>query len=691
MISCQTQTGRRPTARHVVLVTIDTLRADRLGCYGNPNVATPHLDRLAKEGALALDATVHAPLTRPSHISMFTGLYPPEHGVRDNVAPSLADDWTTLAEVLQGAGFRTGAFVSAIVLESQSGLHQGFETYSDQFDVGEENGDVRFLNTIQKRGDETTAEAVDWLRSHHTEGRAFLWLHLYDPHDPYQPPEPYATRYSGRPYDGEVAWSDELVGRLDTALEEAGIRDDTLLLVTSDHGEALGEHGETGHGYFVYETTLRVPLIFRGPGIIPGLRLEVTARSVDLFPTILDLLGLAPPQGLTLSGRSLAEAIRGGDSPPQEMTYAESLMPLLRYGWSELQVARKGNWKYIRAPKAELYDLENDPDEQENLVRREAKEADALRSSLQGFLEEKERTETPAAAAAEIPPGLAEKLGALGYLGSGSESSKSAAERADPKDKLEEFRIVHGLMREGLTLLQEKDYRESIKRFQALLDRGDDSFEVHYYLGRALVRLRRFGEALPHFESAAERDPGNGLASLELAECRLELNDREGALAALRAGQKASPRNPGLYRREGEILLRAGRRQEAARAFENVLDLAPQDALLRVRLGEIYRDLGETDTAIRFLLEAVALDPKPASYWNSLGMVLGGAGNMEEAEGAFREAIRRDGSDPQYAYNLGFALLRLGRAEEAEGYFRKTLELEPGFEAASERLAELKP
>jgi arylsulfatase A-like enzyme len=328
VISCQT--GPKPTARHVVLVTIDTLRADRLGCYGNPNVATPHLDRLAEEGALALDATVHAPLTRPSHTSMFTGLYPPEHGIRDNVSPSLPEDSVTLAEVLQGVGFHTAAFVSSIVLESQSGLHQGFETYSDQFDVGEESSDVRFLNTIQKRGDETIAEALDWLGSHHAEGRVFLWLHLYDPHDPYQPPEPYATRYAGRPYDGEVAWSDELVGRLDTALTEAGIRDDTLLVVTSDHGEALGEHGETGHGYFVYETTLRVPLIFRGPGIVPGLRLEVTARSVDLFPTILDLLGLAQPEGLHVSGRSLAEAIRGDDAPPQEVSYAESLMPFLR-------------------------------------------------------------------------------------------------------------------------------------------------------------------------------------------------------------------------------------------------------------------------------------------------------------------------------------------------------------------------
>jgi choline-sulfatase len=311
---------KAPTARHVLVVTIDTLRADRVGVYGNTTVATPNLDRLAREGAMALHASAPAPLTRPSHVSLFTGLYPAEHGIRDNVSPPLGKSVPVLAEILQQRGFRTGAFVSSIVLSKQSGLGRGFAHYSDQFEVGED--DARFLNTIQKRGDATVAEAVAWLGEPGPE-RRFGWVHLYDPHDPYEPPEPYASRYADRPYDGEVAWSDELVGRLDTALGAAGLRDDTLLLVTADHGEGLNEHNEAVHGFFVYETTLRIPFIVRGRGVTPGTRLGVVARTVDVMPTLLELLGLldATP---AVSGRSLAGAL-GGASLDDEPTFAHSL------------------------------------------------------------------------------------------------------------------------------------------------------------------------------------------------------------------------------------------------------------------------------------------------------------------------------------------------------------------------------
>ena len=227
---------------------------------------TPNIDRLAREG----DGPAHhghVPLTRPSHVSLFTGLYPPEHGIRDNVSPSLPARVPVLAEILQQQGFRTGAFVSSIVLSRQSGLARGFGHYADAFDVGAD--DARFLNTIQKRGDATVAEAAAWLAEGAGE-RQFAWIHLYDPHDPYEPPEPFATAYAGRPYDGEVAWSDELVGRIEAALTRAGLRDDTLLLVTSDHGEGLEEHRESVHGFFVYETTLAVPFVVHGPGVTPG-------------------------------------------------------------------------------------------------------------------------------------------------------------------------------------------------------------------------------------------------------------------------------------------------------------------------------------------------------------------------------------------------------------------------------------
>ena len=377
-IGCARGTEPQTPARNLLLVTIDTLRADRIGAYGSRDVATPHLDAMAREGALFPEAAVSVPLTRPSHASILTGLDPADHGLRDNVSPSLDAAIPTLATILKGAGFETAGFVSAVVLSSQSGLNRGFDHYSDRFDLGKD--DARFLNSIQKRGDEPTAEAIAWLDARRG-GRFFAWLHLYDPHDPYEPPEPYARQYADRPYDGEVAWSDDLVGRLLAALDRTGRRDDTLVVVTSDHGEGLGEHGENVHGYFVYQSTLRVPLIFRGPGVRPGVRPNVTARSVDICPTVLDLLAVPARSAMPLAGRTLQPVLQG-NSLSEQPSYAESLLPLLHYGWSDLRSIREGRWKYIQAPRAELYDLASDPGERENRAGAEPARAEALRKAL---------------------------------------------------------------------------------------------------------------------------------------------------------------------------------------------------------------------------------------------------------------------------------------------------------------------
>jgi arylsulfatase A-like enzyme/Flp pilus assembly protein TadD len=665
-------------ARHLVLVTIDTLRADRLGCYGSRDVATPHLDRLAREGAMALHSTVHVPLTRPSHVSIFTGLYPAEHGIRDNVSPSLRAEVPTLASVLKGAGFQTAGFVSSIVVSAQSGLGRGFDLYSDRFDMG--GDDARFLNSLQKPGDLTLSEAVKWLETP-ADGRRFAWIHLYDPHDPYEPPEPYASRYAGRPYDGEVAWSDDLVGRLDAALERRGLRGETLLVVTSDHGEGLGEHGESVHGFFVYETTLRVPLLARGPGIAPGGRLTATTRSVDLFPTLLDLLGVAVPAGLHVSGRSLAPALRGGPALSEEPAYAESLLPLLHYGWSDLRAVRDGRWKYIQAPRPELYDLQADPGERRDLAAAEPARAEALRAGLARRLEA-ERASAPATGDAGVPADLLEKLGALGYLGAGAPRSAPGTAAADPKDKIVEYKVLNRLIRESLVALRQKDYGASIQGFRALLARGVESFEVHYYLGRALSASGQPREALPHFEAALVRLPGFSAAYLEMAQCRIALGDAPGAIEALRRGQAVAPRDPRLHEREAQVWKRGRRHAEAIAAYRAAIALAPKDAVLRVQLGEVLRDAGTLDEAARSLREAVDLDPAPASYWNALGMVLGAAGRLAEAEGAFREALGRDAANAQYAYNAGLAIERQGRVAEARSLYEEALRRDPSFAPA---------
>jgi len=674
-----------PTARHVVLITIDTLRADRLGSYGNKDVATPNMDRLAKEGAMAPDATVHAPLTRPSHVSLFTGLLPSQHGIRDNVSPAVDDEIPVLAEVLKTAGFTTAAFVSSVVLEAQSGLDRGFDLYSDQFE-GADGDDSRFLNVLQKTGDIIIDEAITWLESNRGNERLFAWIHLYDPHEPYEPPEPYASEYADRLYDGEVAWSDELIGRLDTALEDLGLRDDTLLIVTSDHGEGLGDHGETLHGFFVYQSTLAVPLLFRGPGVVPGTRLAVTARTIDLFPTILDLVGTSLPAGIQLSGRSLAGALWGREGLSEETSYAETLIPLLHFGWSDLRSLREGRWKYIEAPRPELYDLEQDPMETRNVVKSEPSRAKALRSELALLLDVDVATSGSAPGPGEVPLDLLEKLGALGYIGGEASTTESAG--ADPKDKIEEFRLANTLLRDGLTLFRENDLAGSIERFRELLG-VIDSFEVHYYLGRSLLSSKQYQQAAIHFERAIEYQPGYPETWEALAECRASTDDLRGAVAALQKGQAANPDDAGLLKREARVWRLLENPQETRRAYEAALPLVPDDALLRVQLGELLRDLGELELSVRVLREAVALDPETASYWNSLGTVLGGKDDLGQAEKAFREARKLDESNAQYSYNLGLTLLRLGRTEEARNLFETTLRLDPKFETARIRLVRM--
>jgi arylsulfatase A-like enzyme/Flp pilus assembly protein TadD len=631
-------------AENVLLITIDTLRADRVGVYGATTVETPNLDRLAREGAFARHATAHVPLTRPSHVSIFTGLYPAEHGIRDNVSPALAPDVPLLAERFKAQGHATGAFVASVVLTRQSGLARGFDHYSDRFELGED--DARFLNTIQKRGDEVTAEATGWIRAQ--TGRFFAWVHLYDPHDPYEPPGRYAVQYAERPYDGEVAWSDELVGRLLSALADTRAADRTLVIVTSDHGEGLGEHGEDVHGYFVYETTLAVPLIVRGPGVKAGTAIDAVVRSVDLFPTALDMAGLGQDVPRN-SGRSLRAALAGA-RVTEEPAFAESLVPLVHYGWSDLRVVRDGRWKYILAPRPELYDLARDPREMQNLADAEPARARALRAGLEQRLRAEQTAARSDSAAAAVPPELLEKLGALGYVSPGGPSGGKAS-GADPKDQLEEYKALNTLMRQGMLALRAGRPAESVARFRGLTARGVDSFEVHYYMGRAFTALRQWREAAREYEQAAERLPAYGAAWRGLGESRVALKDHAGAAAA----------------------------------FEKLVSLSPRDALARVQLGEAYRDLRRGDEAARAMREAVAIDPAPASYWNSLGMVLGGNGRMAEAEQAFAEAATRDERNPQYFYNRGLALERLGRAEEAAAQFRRAAEL--NFPPARARLA----
>jgi choline-sulfatase len=682
--------SNRTPARHLVLVTIDTLRADRLGCYGSKDVETPNLDRISREGAIALHAAAHVPLTRPSHTSLMTGMLPTRHGVRDNITPSPLRDVPTLATVMKSAGFATGAFVSTIVLASGGGLERGFDVYSDDFHEAEtrSGSDAEsspFLNTLQRRGDETLDEALAWIASRQDE-RIFAWIHLYDPHDPYEPPEPYRSRYPGRPYDGEVAWSDELIGRLDAGLARLSMRENTLLVVTSDHGEGLGDHGETLHGFFIYESTLRIPLILRGPGVAPGTRLTSLVGSVDLFPTLVAMMGLESGPSAGRTGESFASALGGGLDPPEHVHYAETLVPLLHFGWSDLRAVRKGRWKYVQAPRPELYDLSEDPTERENLASSEPAIVRGMSAALGEELAAERAAGATDSSTASVPQELLDKLGALGYVGSASHAA-STTPGADPKDKIEEFRVANDLIREGLVLYEQRDYAGSVDRYRKLLQLSIESFEVHFYLARGLAALGRSREAAVHFEEATRREPLHAGAWEGLSEALSEQGNLEGALAAVRDAVRALPDDAALRQREGAILVKMRRPEEARKAYEAAVSLAPRNALLHARLGELLRQLGAVEESIARLREATEIDPGTASYWNSLGMTLGGNGRLAEAETAFRQAVSLDETSARYVFNLGLLLLREGKPRDARAFFERTIAIDPGFDEARRYLA----
>ena len=415
----------------VVIITLDTTRADRLSAYGFMDAAMPHLDRLAREGVVFDQATSPAPLTLPAHCSLFTGLFPPAHGVRDNADRPLSSEHTTLAEILRAQGFRTGAFVGSVVLDADRGLAQGFDTYSGVVDTGTSE---RAPGPPRRRpGDEVVTEAIRWIERI-DDSRFFVWAHLYDPHRPYDPPEPFRSRYTD-PYTAEIAFADAQIGRLLETLDRRKLLDRTIVVVAADHGESLGDHGERDHGIFVYESVLHVPLIIRAPNVSPR-RVADVVRLVDLMPTMLDLLGVPHRP---VDGKSLTGVLHGEPQHVELDAYSESQYPL-RFGWSPLRALRAGRYKLIEAPRPELYDLDQDPFEQRNIYEERRDLARAFEHRLATF--ERAIAARPRDGATDpLPPGeLRQRLTSLGYIGSGAYPAQSDHhDLPDPKDCMGAF------------------------------------------------------------------------------------------------------------------------------------------------------------------------------------------------------------------------------------------------------------
>jgi arylsulfatase A-like enzyme/tetratricopeptide (TPR) repeat protein len=662
---------------NLLLVTIDTLRADRLRCYGYAAAETPAADRLAREGVLLEDATVQAPQTRPSHASILTGRYPYEHGIRDNFSPPLAADRPTLATVLRARGYDTAAFIGGFPLSAASGLNRGFKLYDDDLSGSGHAADPGTL--AERRAGVVVDRAVRWLARPRTQP-FFAWVHLFDPHAPYEPPAPFDRQYRGRPYDGEVAYADSQLARLVEYLDQRKLRERTLVVVTADHGEGLGDHGEDEHLMLVYDSTLRVPLLASWPTVLPaGRRIGGPFRSIDLLPTVLELLG---QPAVPATGASRAAALRARTALPEVESYAETLYGHLHFGYAPLRALRAEGWKYIDAPRAELFRIRDDPGERTNLIELRGTVAERMRERLAGY---DKGTSTPVLAA-PTDAGAIERLAALGYVGGGG-SRRGAAVGADPKDKIAEHQTYLRDLREAMRRQRAGDLDGALPILLRLSrDPASVSFEVQYFLGRGLLRKRRYAEAADALEEARRLMPAMAAVWVDLARA-FRLQGKLGeARAVTEKGLAQHADKAALWQERGLVLQQAGDLAGARGALEKARTLDPAAAQARLALSAIYRDTGRTDDAVSELREAVRRAPGFGDGWNALGVLLTELGRTAEAERAYRAALDAHAEDPDVLFNLAGLLARTGRGADALPLLEKLAEVAPRFPGALEAL-----
>ncbi|HYU35964.1 MAG TPA: sulfatase-like hydrolase/transferase [Thermoanaerobaculia bacterium] len=646
----------RPQRPDVLLITIDTLRADAPGFAGNRKASTPVLDRLAAQGRVFTDAHAHNVVTLPSHTNILTGLYPYQHGVRDNTGFRLPERIPTLATVLHAAGYATGAFVGAYPLDSRFGLDRGFDVYDDRTSRGDQ---LETFSLAERRGDEVVAPALDWWRRQSGRPR-FLWVHLYDPHAPYDPPEPFASRFKDNPYLGEVAAADGfLAPLLDPLL--AGKEPPCLVVVTGDHGEALGEHGEMTHGLFAYEATLKIPLVLWGPGVPPG-RDGRPARHVDIFPTVLAATGVKPPAaGPARPGRSLlAPAVSAGVAAD---SYFEALSATLNRGWAPLRGLLRGGHKLIALPLPEAYELTSDPREEHNRIDEDR----ALARAAFGDLP-RESVWPPLRASRDTGGAEEEaRLRSLGYLGSSAPAKASYGPEDDPKRLVGLDQKIHDI----IDRYSRGQTEEAVRLAREAVAERPSMALGHSLLAQGLLESGRIAEALEVMRGARAR----GVASDALL--------RQLGLTLAEAGQTAEAADvlrPLAEREDTDAmdalaltLSEAGKQREAWELLQRVLKLDPDNSRASEQLGLVELRLGHWPQARDWSLRAVERHRQLPRAWNNLGVALwqlGGIGDKEKAVDAWQQAVDFDPRLWDALWNLGLKAAELGRTAQA----RKALE-----------------
>jgi choline-sulfatase len=677
----------------IILISIDTLRADRLPAYGYAKVRTPAIDALAADGVLFERAYAHVPLTLPSHASMLTGRLPFEHGVRDNVGFALKPSERMVQQLLRERGYTTGGFISAYVLRKETGIGAGFDVYDSDFPAASPELSI---GQVQRDGAQTVEHANRWM-AQAASGRFFLFLHLYEPHVPYTPPAQYA---SYAPYDGEVAYADELVGRFIDALKAQGRYDAATIVLVSDHGEGLGDHGELEHGLFIYDESIRVPFIVKPPRGAPrqrsgqarGRRISAPVQLTDVARTLLDAPGPSTPLGAGPStsleaGRSLWPIVLGGDpaSLPEVGVYTESLYARYHFGWSELQALTDARYRYIKAPRPELYDLTTDPREQRNIAADRQQAAQGMRAALDRLASGAKVDRPSAITAAER-----EQFQALGYVGMQADPGADVAgeKLPDPKDKVG----VLEAYRKAVTLAARRDYEAAVSGLRQILDENPNMADVWQQVGNLLMRLDRPEEALAAYKRFVALKPtqSNGLVAVAATLLRLRRLDEARQHAQL-AVKVAAPHERLARASAHEMLAKIALAARDGETARREAQLAQQeDPTLPMPL---YVQALQLHTAGRYA-EALPLFAEAAKQVNGrtltitelyfyFGDTLARLGRNAEAEAAFKEELRLFPQNRRAYAGLAMLYRSIGRDAEAERAIREMLEAAPGAESNS--------
>ena len=645
---------------NILLITLDTTRADHLGCYGDPLARTPRLDDLAREGIRFARVYCPSPLTLPSHCSIMSGLYPVAHGVRNN-GRALPQGIKTLAEILRGHGYSTAAFVSAFSVDSRFGIDRGFGIYDDDF---QSQLPLKSENA-ERRAEATFDRFSRWLENN-GQNKFFAWVHYYDPHLPYDPPSPYGEGSSGRPYDGEIAYMDHYVGAVVDRLREKGILDRTIIVIAGDHGEGLGDKAETGHGIFIYEETLRVPLIINNPKIFPRAQvIESSVRLVDVAPTILGLTGLGG-EAAAMQGQSLIDRMTGRTGNDLE-ALVETFYPRDNFGWSELVGLVSGHWKMIQAPRSELYDLESDPGESKNIFGSAAQKADELSTRLKQEILRRSSGSAGARAGAPARSEDLERLRTLGYVSFAPAKPISAF--PDPKDKIETLRRIQ--QAQALEL-EEKDL-EAERVYRGILDEMPDSPAGYVDLAIAQAKQKKFDRAIGTLSSGLRRIPDSEILMVRLGHTFLVMGKAPEALATMEKVLALHPRSVDALTVCAGILDTAGQKDEARSRYERALAIEPESRHLRTNYAGNLASVGRLREAIKVYETLMSDFPDEQSYYQFAAIASSYLGEFDRAIFLFERALAIVPT-ASGTFNLALTYEKSGRFDQAMKYFRIYLE-----------------